>query len=204
MNEFETYSIATQLVVAVGTMAVAIVAVWGDFIRSVLASPKLQVSLFLREGEPTKYSDGRNVRYYHLLVKNKRKWAPAKNVLVHITLLERPGPDGEWQPAMYSGQVPLIWQFGDYYSGLPSIGRERICDLGRIAEGGGFELKTQFRPNNFDCSVKGNQSIRVHLQAVSDNGHSNVLVLEIAWDGKWNLGSKEMASHLVIKEVSGK
>ena len=204
MNEFESYSIATQLIVAFGTIAVAIVAVWGDFIRSVLASPKLRVSLYNRKGEPTKYGDGRNVRYYHLVVKNDRAWAPAKNVLVHITLLERPGPDGEWQPAMYSGQVPLIWQFGDYYSGLPAIGRERICDLGRIPEGGGFELKTQFRPNNFDCSVKGNQSTRVHLQAVSDNGHSNVLVLEIAWDGKWNLGSKEMATHLIIKEVSGK
>lgn len=201
MTEYESYSIATQLIVAFGTIVVAIIAIWGDFLRSVFAAPKLKISLFDKEGEPTQYSDGRNVRYYHLLIKNIRKWAPAKNVLVHVVSLEKPNPDGEWQKAMYSGHVPLVWQFGDYYPGYPSIGRERICDLGRITENGVFELKTLFRPNNFDGSVRRNQKIRVHLQAVSDNGHSNMLILEIAWDGNWSLEAKEMANHLVIKEL---
>ena len=204
MTEFETYSIATQIIVALGTITVAIVAIWGDLLRSKLASPRLNISLDSPEGDPTKYSDGRNLRYYHLLVKNNRTWSTAKNVIVHITLLERPGPDGEWQAAMYSGPVPLVWQFGQYYSGLPSIGRERICDFGRIVEGSGFELKTQFRPNNFDCTVVAGQKARVHLQAVADNAQSNILLLEVAWDGKWALGAKEMASHLIVKEVSSK
>ncbi len=203
MTDYEKYSVAIQLVVAFGTIVVAVVAIWGNYLRSVLASPRLNLRLYKAEGEPTKYNNGRNLRYYHLVVSNKRNWAPAMNVVVHITLLERPGPDGEWRPAMYSGAVPLVWQFGQFYAGLPSIGREHICDLGRIVEGGEFELKTQFHPNNFDITVGENKKARVHLQAVADNAKSNPLVVEVAWDGKWSPGTQEMATHLVVKEVAG-
>jgi hypothetical protein len=184
MTEFEKYSVAIQLVVAFGTIVVAVVAIWGNYLRSIFASPRLDLRLYNAAGEPTKYDDGSNVRYYHLAVSNKRNWAPAKNVVVHITLLERPGPDGEWRPAMYSGAVPLVWQFGQFYAGLPSIGREHICDLGRIAEGGQFKLKTLFRPNNFVNTIGAGEKARVHLRAVADNAQSNPLVIEVAWDGK--------------------
>lgn len=81
---------------------------------------------------------------------------------------------------MFGGPIPHVWQFGQFYAGLPSIGRERICDLRRISEGAKFQLKTQFTPNNFDGAVKANQKIKIHLQAVSGNAKSNPLVIEVA------------------------
>lgn len=201
MTAYEKYSVATQVLVAFGTIVVAVVAIWGDYLRMLFGAPQLKLRLLNPEGEPTKYDDGRDVRYYHLAVSNDRSWAPAKNVVVHITFMERLGPDGQWQPAMYGGPIPLVWQFGQFYAGLPSIGRERICDFGRIAEGGEFRLKTQFNPNNVDSTVGANKRMRVHLEAVSDNAQSNPLVVEVAWDGLWSLDTKAMGNHLIIKEA---
>ena len=202
MTKVEFYSLLIQSIVAIGSIVVSILAIWGDFIRSKIAPPLLRINLNSFEGDPTKSHDGRKFRFYHLCVKNNRIWSIANNVVVNINLLEKPGPDGEWQSAMYCGKIPLAWQFGEVYSSLPSIGKEHICDLGHIAEENKFKLKTRISPNNFDGSVDKNEKIRVHLQAVADNAKSNILILEIAWNGKWSSGSKEMAKNLIIKEIS--
>ncbi len=201
MTKYEFWSLVIQSLSVVAAILVVIVAIWGSYLKALFASPKLLISLFSSEGEPTTLSDGSKARYYHVVVKNERSWAEAKNVIVYIYSLERLGPDGEWQQAMYSGQVPLMWQFGEFDYGLPNIGKERLCDLGRVLEGLNFELRTKFVPNNFNPCVKANQSMRVYIQAVADNGKSNNLVLQISWDGVWVQGESEMRKHLIIKEV---
>ncbi len=113
MTDYEKYSVLIQVIVAFGTIAVAVVAIRGEFLRSVFAAPRLNLRLYNPMGDPTKYNDGRNLRYYHLAVSNDRNWAPARNVVVHITLLERPGPDGEWRPQCIA--VQFLW-FGNLVS----------------------------------------------------------------------------------------
>lgn len=72
MTVYEKYSIAIQLLAATGAIIVAVVAIWGDYLRMLLGAPQLKLRLLHTEGEPTKYNDGRNVRYCHLAVSNGR------------------------------------------------------------------------------------------------------------------------------------
>lgn len=201
MTSAERWTLVIQGLAIGAALALAVLAIWGDWVRSILAAPKLTTSLRSQEGELTTFGDGRPVRYYHLVVKNSRRWAPARNVVPYVILVERPGPDGHWRPAMFTGPISLPWQFGRFTAGLPLIGRDRICDLGRVAQGQDFELTTVFRPHNFDPIVRSSEKMRVHAAAIGDNGESPPLVVEIAWDGHWIEGAKEMQRHLVIKEV---
>jgi hypothetical protein len=120
---------------------------------------------------------------------------------VYLTDIERPGPDGSWQRAMATGPIPLNWQYGDYAPGLPTVGADRICDLGRVTETGPFEILTPFRPTNFNGALSPNSRVRATVQAVAENAPPGRLTLEIAWDGTWAMGAAEMAKHLVIREV---
>mgnify|MGYP002641105880 CR=1 FL=1 len=143
------------------------------------------------------------VKDYHLVVSNSRPWARARNVNPLLIRVERPGPDGEWQQTLFSGPLFLHWQFGLHIPIQPVIGRDHLCDLGRITEEGGVELVTVIRPNNFDPTLPAGGKLRAHVQAVADNGDSKAIVVEISWDGMWAIGSDEMHGHLIVKEVKG-
>jgi hypothetical protein len=195
----DTWQIVIQAAAAFGTLLAVAVAIWGDWFRSVLAPPSLSVSLRDREGELTTQDNGVKVRYYHLAVANPRRWAPAKNVTVYVNLLESPGPDGRWRPAMVSGPIPLVWQFGI----VPShVGHTRLCDLAKVVNGGDFQLTTLFLPNNFPGILTGPGKLRCQCVAIADNAESEPCAVEFAWDGQWADGAKEMSSHLVVTQVS--
>ena len=201
MTESESWNLIIQSVAAFGTLIIAILAIWGDWVRSLLAAPKLKISLRSNSGEFTQFGDGRKVRYYHLVVTNTRRWAPCRNVVAYLTRVERPGPDDNWQQVLRTGPVVLPWQFGKFYAGLPIIGRERICDLARISEDEGLELVPEFRPNNLDPTLRSAGQLRAHVVAIGDNGESSPCVVQFAWDGNWEEGSSEMRTHLVVNEV---
>jgi hypothetical protein len=149
------------------------------------------VALRNEVGVLTRQDDGLAVRYYHLVVSNSRPWARARNVNPLLIRVERPGP------------LFLHWQFGLHIPIQPVIGRDHLCDLGRITEEGGVELVTVIRPNNFDPTLPAGGKLRAHVQAVADNGDSKAIVVEISWDGMWAIGSDEMHGHLIVKEVKG-
>jgi hypothetical protein len=201
MTSFEHWSLVIQALGAVGAIAVVVVAIWGGYFRQRLAGPRLRLRLRSSEGELTNFSDGTPARYYHLLAQNTRSWAPTQNVIVFLINLERPGPDGSWQSAMATGPIPLNWQFGKFAPGLPTLGPDRVCDIGRVTRGQGFEVLTPFRPNNFDGTLRGAGKLRLHFQVVGENALSSTLAVEIAWDGQWNDGAQEMARHLVIRNA---
>ena len=53
-----------------------------------------------------------------------------------------------------------------------------------------------------DPWVLANQKIRIEAIAVSDETESTPICIEITWDGAWEEDSKEMAKHMVVKEVN--
>ena len=200
MTSTEFWTLIIQGFATIAALVLAVLAIWGDWVRSKLAAPRLKMSLRRQEGELTSFSDGRPVRYYHLVVSNSRGWAPARNVVAYITLVERPGPDGQWRPAMFTGPIALPWQFGKFAPGLPSIGRDRICDLARIPKDQPFELTPTFCPNNLNPVLNMSERMRIHAVAMADNGESPPIIIEVAWDGRWVDGAQEMAGHLVMRE----
>jgi hypothetical protein len=201
MTRYETWNLFFQMVMCIATFLVAIVAIWGDLIRSWWLGPKLRVILNNADGELTNFTNGKSVRYYHLRVVNDRDWAPARNVKVLVKKILRPAADGHWVDCSFSGPLQLAWQFPKSHPRFPFIGPDDVCDLGCVIKGERFALRPYETPNNFTGYIAKNEKILVEVAAIADNGKSKPIRIEIAWDGEWNDNEKEMSRHLVVKLV---
>ena len=190
---------------AVGTVAVAVMAIWGDWVRARIAGPRLRLSL-RQEGFPTPRTDGVkswNALYYHVEVSNARGWSPANAVRVLVVGLARRVPDGTFIAEPLITRFQLTWAFPEFHELFPTItdGTE-TCDLGYLDGPAAqqFRLSTYIRPATFPGYVDRNDAVRVTLVASAHNGQSNQLIVEVSWDGIWQEG--EMRKHLVVKDVS--
>ena len=159
MTGYECWSLIIQGAVAVGTLLVAITAIWGDLIRSWWSGPKLRVLIHDAKGELNRQNDGRLVRYYHLRVANDREWAPARNVRVLLTKVFQPAADGHWVDRSFSGPLQLTWQFAQFRPRFLFIGPDEICDLGSIIHGERFAMSPYEMPNNFTGFVLSGEKI---------------------------------------------
>jgi len=59
MTRSEIWTVVIQGAATVGTLALAVLAIWGEWFRAKFARPTLTVSLLKEGGELTKFSDGR-------------------------------------------------------------------------------------------------------------------------------------------------
>jgi hypothetical protein len=202
MTTYEIWNLIIQGTVGVGTLLVVAMAIWGNLIRSWWSSPKLKICLHDPLGELVPTTNGPPVRHYHLRVTNGRKWAPAHNVRVLLAKVFQPAADGSWVDRSFSGSLQLTWQFPAFHVQFPSIGFDEVCDLGCISKRGQFSLTPYVIPTNFNGFVGANQSIRLEIVAVADNGQSKPILIEIAWNGNWSDEDIEMGRHLVVKDVT--
>jgi hypothetical protein len=116
-----------------------------------------------------------------------------------MTLVESPGPD-QLPQAVYSATLPLKWR-NQEADPRPSrtIGADDFADLLYVNEGGSLYLTPMIIPNNFPLRHIGATMLWVTVQALSIEADSELLRLQIAWDGQWDLGEAEMTKHLKIK-----
>jgi hypothetical protein len=138
-------------------------------------------------------------RYYHVRVGNSRRFSPAHEVRVVMTLVESPGPD-QLPQAVYSATLPLKWR-NQEADPRPSrtIGTDDFADLLYVNEEGALYLTPMITPNNFPLRHTVATMLWVTVQALSIEADSEPLRLQIAWDGQWDLGEAEMTKHLKIK-----
>lgn len=204
MPEAERIDIIINIAVAVGTLLVAVLAIWGDWFKKIFASPKLSVRLRSQRGNPTKFSDGRNVIYYHLEIENKRNWALAKGVQVMISGAWKRIADGSYKAEVMAAEIPLTWAFPQFSPINPSIRDSKVCDFGFLIEGAEyFTPSTYFVPNNFPGYVGKGESVRYGIEIQAENFRSiEPYVVEVSWDGSWDKDLDAMERHLVVREVN--
>lgn len=200
--ESSTFYLITQVFIAIGTVAVAILAIWGEKIRDWMAGPRLEFKLHNARGDITTRQDGLRTIYYHVKIENKRQWSPARRVRILCTAISKKAPDGSFVQEPLIIPVQLTWAFPSFHELLPNIATDDICDLGFLDENSRqFRLSLYIYPNNFRGFISANEAMRVSLIASADNFTSkSPYVLEISWDGNWNSNLEEMQKHLVIKE----
>ena len=199
-SQFMIYMVC-QWILAVGTIALAIVALWGHIIRSRWLGPRLCISLRSENGERSEFGDGVMSRYYHIRVFNRRRSAPAHNVRIVLKSLFRPMANGEMSPTALSGPLQMAWQFQGSNPQFQTIGAESVCDLGYLRQDSDFTLSMLYHHFSFTPTVSANQRIIATFVALSDETESNELRIEIAWDGLWNEDSDEMRQHLVVRAI---
>ncbi len=199
----DTISMIGIVVVALGTVVIAILAIWGDLFRRIFAGPLLDLELFDTKGDLINRNDGGNAYFYHLKVTNRRTWSPARSTRVFVVAIEKKSADDEYYHLPHVAPLPLVWAHQQFHELSPTIGPEDRCDLGHLDEGADkFELEVLYWPNNFDGRIARGESMRVSISAYAHNGGmKDPLVLEISWDGGWSPDRSEMEKHLVIKKI---
>jgi hypothetical protein len=195
--------VLTNWLVAIGTLMAVIVAIWGDFLRSKLAPPKLRIVLYNTGGTVTRFNQGQRVIYYHLKVVNSRPWFLAKNCQVRLVGISQRGPDNQFRPLPNPVPPTFVWSPAGFIPVATNISKEQIFDFGRVVEGAQeFEPVLHFYPNNYQGRIGANQAIRYTLEVVGENvSKTGPLVLEAAWNGQWTDNLDNMALNLTIREV---
>jgi hypothetical protein len=201
MTEYERWNLILQATGILVTLILATIAIWGEKIRQLWIKPKLE--LHLDSPSLTSTADGKKVWCYLIKVLNHRNSSPAKNVRVLLTSIFKKRPDGCWAEQRFSGPIQVTWRWPNWTPLYATIGPQEHCTFGNLREGSkSFRLQSYWCPNNLIPEIAENDPTRLKFKAVSDNAESNILTIELAWDGQWIEGSAEMCDHIIVKEIN--
>lgn len=206
---------AVQLAVAFATFLAVLAALFLDWFRARFFPPQLTLRLVSARGTPpvTAHvtSPGQQIafqtfsRWYHVRVENGRRMSRATETQVYLVAVGLPNAAGQIVTRT-TGAIPLKIR----HEGIVRLGRIigppvewDLCSVFRELQPGGipvFELQTVVAPT--DITVRTQQPFRMvlTLQARSIEADSNVLDVELSWDGQWSDDTDQMANHLVIVE----
>lgn len=128
--------------VAFGTIALAIIAVFRDKLRAWLSRPKLEITtdtktpycskiIFERPDKPDLKADGYFLR---ISVKNLSKWHPANQVEIFASKLFRKAIDGNYNTVEYFEPINLTWSHSGKAFADISPKMIRYIFIGRIID----------------------------------------------------------------------
>jgi hypothetical protein len=188
---------------ALGTIAVAVVAIWGDWIRAHFAPGKLVVETY-EDSVDLINQPPNQIYYYHLRVVNRRHWRRPENCRVLLKAMSRRGPNGIFQPIQMPVPLQFIWSPENIEPSAITIPDRHSLDFGCVRQGNvRFEPRLYWTPNNFTGFVGAHEAIRYSLQIVSDAYTSKTYqVFEVAFDGVWDAVPAQMQTHLTIQEIT--
>ena len=202
MTEPSAIHLVIDSTVAIGTLAVAVLAIWGEWIRSVLAPAKLTIRPHTLKGDPTS-SRGFQLMYYHLKVVNERRWLPVTNCRVLLKGLSRRRPDGHFHAVPMAVPLQFVWAPAEVTPPVITVQSEHILDFGFVSEDSNrFAPVLYSYANNFEGYVGPNEAVRFHIEIEASNFSSTrYQVFEVSWDGTWSHDPTVMACHLIIREI---
>ncbi len=200
-----TQSSAAAWLTAFGTILVAFVAIWKDWIVARLLGPKLTIKLLEKEllGTQVKRASDVETWYYHLNVENKRPKTPAMNCRITMRRIQRQGQGGTFADLPVPTPLQFVWAHPNVTPPAVTISISKTLDLCFADEGNGLlHPELYSKPNNFDGAVKPGECLRYFLDIEADNFVSRKSqVFQVAWNGKWSKDRSEMASNVTITEV---
>ena len=165
-------SVGPEWFVAVGTLVLAFVAVFQEWLRRLVIRPVLQLDAKVARPDchKTKWNVGYDVYYFRLRVENRGNDA-ARDVQVHLARVERQRRDKKYEPVERFEQMNLLWALirlptlPTLLPGMPP----RFCDLAHIT------------------IPSGKRGMNEHLPGVGDDNAVLALDLEVATLRKGNL-----------------
>lgn len=197
MTPFEKWSIVVGIAGALATFLAVVVALFGEKLRQIWSSPKLQVMLF--EPAITKTNAGMKGWYYLLRTSNQSRSNPAANVRILLSKIERKAPDGSWVEETFSGPVQVMWRWPQFMAQYQTIGPPQEATFACVHQNEKeISLCLYWFPNNMRQSILPGETVRLSFVAASDVAESDVHSVVISWDGKWNEDRAEMKKNLRI------
>jgi hypothetical protein len=210
-----------QVATAVGTMGAVVIALFGDWVRLRLLSPKLRIRLRSAESDelpntglfnpndPSGSPFLTRSRWYHVTVTNARRWVEAKDVQVFLVRVEEPDEAGEFT-TIWSGASPLKWRHMQSLNpaATRTVGHDAEADLVALFRDAATSKEPflQLQPMSIPVLLNphrvGRCKLRTVLRARERQVESNHLTVEISWDGKWPEGHEKTPRGIVVREVA--
>jgi len=212
--------------VAVTTLLVAIIAVFQDWIRSLVFAPALRASITTSPPDciwiPLARGDGfkRDAVFARLLIHNDGP-TTALDVEVYARTLRRLGVDGGWHPVRTFPPMNLTW--ADlrtmYVSGIAPH-TAKYCDLGHLGDpllrkyiatesnpslvlgdnDTAFVFATVVIPNHMGHIIPAG-SYEVDVVMSAKNARATVATIGISFDGMWRHIEEEVMAHGIHVQV---
>lgn len=197
-----TIDIIFSGLIAFGTLAVAVLAIWGDWMKARLAPGKLAIEVSEEDGD-TINQPPNQVYHRHLKVVNRRPWRRAENCRVLLKAMSRQGPNGVFQPIPMTVPLQFIWPPQGQEPSAITVHRDKTLDFGAVSQQRlRFEPRLYWTPASFTGFVGAHEAIRYSLQIVSDAYVSErYQVFEVAFNGQWNPIPAQMKNYLTIDEI---
>lgn len=201
MTDFEMYSLLIGAIGVLTTIIIIIIAIWGERVRQIWSKPKLVIKLAEPNFNTT--NDGRGGWYYLIQVINSKQSNPANNVRLQLNKVYKKAPDGTWKESKFSGPTQVMWQWSKYSPLYATIGPPELATFGALLENSNeIELRMYWYPNNLKNKIQSNDPTRLEFRAVSDTAVSELLIIEVAWDGEWFKEISVMQNHCIVKKIN--
>jgi hypothetical protein len=200
---------SVQALTALGTVGAVLVALFTQWIKARLLPPQLSIRLHDPLGDPSPAAiqrpDGNThlvpSRWYHIDVDNRRRaLAPAAGVQVFLQRLEVfDAAVGQYRVSWF-GEMPLRWKTQEVKPIALTIGRPDGCDLFSISKDDPPVLELKPLTLVFALQIRWREAcrLRLTLQARGVEADSNVLRIEISWNGRWSDDPTQLAT---VREV---
>jgi hypothetical protein len=177
------------LIGAAGTWVVAVMAVFGDGVKS-WYRPKLNVGKGEFSNSLAMHGNGQSARYYIVPVANERRAVrPAHEVQLVLTRIEKSGAKGI--ETIFDEIMPLAWQRQELHTLLTrTVGTDAIAGLFFVQQDGLLGITPALSPrgelaSHFPREHRGPTTLWISLQALSNEADSTSIRLKIEWDGQW-------------------
>lgn len=195
-----------QALVAIGTLAVALAAIFADTIKNRFVDLAVSIDsscgsyqpykkVLMQGGQIVEASANLDARYFRLRVRNECKWFPAHNVYVWLLRIDRYEQGGA--PQTWIGEIPLIWQHKDFLPGPRTIGEDpAVADLFSATAEGVLTLQLMIPALGLPAEFRGACELWLTVQARSDERSSPQTRFHVKWDGVWARDDGEMGAHI--------
>lgn len=195
-----------QIFIALGTISVSILAIWGGYFRYKFGSPKIKIIPENLRGDVTweNHGDGpkRPIIYYYLKVFNSRSWSEVKNCKIILKSYYIKLPNGKFQQQQLMLKPTFQWTIKDINNDCINFFDEHTFNFGLIRQEDIFWPALTIVPNNFIGTISKNETKRFTLEVIADGFKmKRYQTFEVAWNGQFSDNLDEMSKNLQIIEI---
>jgi hypothetical protein len=207
-----------QLATALATFLAVVTALFLDWFRAKFFPPVLElrfvdvrgappvktfVHVELPDQPPQEYETVGH--WYHVQVTNKRRMSRATDTQVYLLAVETQNAAGQYVRRP-TGAIPFGVRHEVFVRPGRIIGPPVEWDFCNVAKevplrgGPNFILRTVVAPTDITTQMAEPFKMAFTLQARSIEKDSNLLRVEVSWNGQWADDTDQMANYLVINE----
>ncbi len=195
-----------EALTAVGTVGVAVIALWGDRFNlprlKVVAKDLIGEIRFVNPYLGASTSIPPQGIYFCLHVENSRHWRPAKNCRVLLRGVHRQVPNGQYyrEPVI----APLTFKWTNAVTDTQTIKSDAVLDFLLLVQGH-EKFEPVLYPVNHPISsnVKlslGAETVRYALEITADNFGPRMQVFEVTWNGALSNDVTTLRQHQNVKQ----